>query len=57
MKDPMHPSLRSKRVRGTNAIWESSVNMNVRFTWQRGPKKGLIIMRNIGTHDQSLRNP
>jgi hypothetical protein len=53
----MHPSLRSKRVRGTKAIWESSVNMNIRFTWQRGSKKGQIVLRNIGSHDDALRNP
>ena len=53
-KDPKHPSLRVKRMRGTNAIWEMSVTMNYRITFAEADTA--IILRKIGTHD-ILSNP
>jgi len=29
--NPMHPSLRTKRIQGTNELFECSVNMDIRF--------------------------
>mgnify|MGYP001589364249 CR=1 FL=1 len=52
--DPSHPSLRVKRVRGTRDIWELSVTMNHRVTFEIGEE--IMILRRIGTHDV-LRNP
>jgi mRNA-degrading endonuclease RelE of RelBE toxin-antitoxin system len=54
LKDPAHPSLRVKKVKGTDTIWEMSITMNYRVTFQVGDDE--IILRNIGTHDL-LRNP
>lgn len=48
-KDPFHPSLRVKRVSGTEHIWEASISMNYRWTFEWD--KDLIKLRNIGTHD------
>lgn len=31
MKDPAHPSLRLKKVKGTNCYYEISVNMSIRI--------------------------
>ena len=30
-----HPSLRVKRIKGTKDIWEASIGMNYRFTFQK----------------------
>lgn len=50
-----HPSLRVKLVQGTKRIWEASATINLRITfyWE----KDLIILRNCGEHDKTLKNP
>lgn len=54
--DPRHPSLRTKRVQSTKAVWESSANMDLRITWQY-QGEGIILARNCGHHDRALNNP
>lgn len=54
-ENPMHPSLRTKRVQGTENIFEASINMNVRMTWQY--VESGILLRNVGEHDETLKNP
>ncbi len=54
VKDPSHPSLRVKKIKGSDTIWEMSVTMNYRITFQVGETE--IILRQIGTHD-ILRKP
>ncbi len=54
-ENPMHPSLRTKRVQGTENIFEASINMNVRMTWQY--VESGILLRNVGEHDEILKNP
>jgi mRNA interferase RelE/StbE len=54
-ENPMHPSLRTKRVQGTQNIFEASVNMSIRITWQY--VESGILLRNIGEHDETLKNP
>jgi mRNA interferase RelE/StbE len=49
IRDPSHPSLRVKRMRGTERIWELSVTMQYRVTFEIDDEK--IILRRIGTHD------
>lgn len=53
--DMQHPSLRIKRVQGTRSIWEASASMHLRITfmWQGD----LIVLRNCGEHDSTLKNP
>lgn len=54
-ENPMHPSLRTKRVQGTENIFEASISMSIRMTWQyieRG-----ILLRNVGEHNETLKNP
>lgn len=58
--DWQHPSLRVKRVKGTDNIWEASLNMSIRFTFEwRTDQDGIrvCILRNIGDHDHCLRPP
>lgn len=49
-----HPSLRVKRIQGTTDIWEASIDMNHRFTFQK--IEGGILLRVIGPHEV-LDNP
>jgi mRNA interferase RelE/StbE len=51
---PPHPSLRMKRIQGTDKIYECSVNMDIRITFEFGDKK-MILLRNIDHHDDALR--
>ncbi len=32
-EDPIHPSLRTKRIQGTDKLFECSVNMDIRIIW------------------------
>ncbi len=48
-KEPRHPSLRVKKLKGTTDIWEMSVTRNYRITFQREGE--IILFRNIGSHD------
>ena len=54
LHDASHPSLRVKRIRGTDGIWEMSVTMNYRLTFE--VEGETVILRRIGTHD-ILRKP
>lgn len=54
-ENPMHPSLRTKRVQGTENIFEASINMSIRMTWQY--VESGILLRNVGEHDETLKNP
>jgi len=51
VEDIFHPSFRAKKMEGFKnpPIWEASLTMNYRFTFEID-KKGKIIFRNIGTH-------
>jgi addiction module RelE/StbE family toxin len=50
VEDPWHPSLRSKRIRGTDGLFECSVNMDVRIIW-RYEGNTIILLLDIGHHD------
>lgn len=47
--NPQHPSLRIKRIKGAKGIWEMSVTMNCRLTFEVSDKE--IYLRKIGTHE------
>ena len=48
--NPMHPSLRTKRIQGTVDLSECSVNMDIRIIWYYEGDK-LIILLDVGHHD------
>lgn len=50
VENPTHPSLRTKKIQGTNGIWESSVNMDIRILWFYENNE-LIFLLDIGHHD------
>jgi len=49
-ENPMHPSLRSKRIQGADNLFESSVNMDIRILWFYEGEQ-LIILLDVGHHD------
>lgn len=54
-QNPKHPSLRTKKIKGSSDIYEASITMSYRMTWQY--YKDGILLRNIGEHDKTLQNP
>jgi mRNA interferase RelE/StbE len=55
IKNPRHPSLRTKKIQGHEGIFEASITMGIRLTWQYAEDG--ILLRNIDEHDKALRNP
>ena len=53
--DIRHPALRVKKMQGTNYIWEARASRSLRITFQI--RNDTIILRNIGHHDEVLRQP
>ena len=53
--NPLHPSLRTKKIKGKEDIFETSINMHIRMTWSY--YEGKILLRTIGEHDKTLKNP
>ena len=49
-ENPLHPSLRTKRIQGTDDLFECSVNMDIRIIWYYEDSM-LIILLDIGHHD------
>lgn len=47
-ENPRCPSLRSKRMKGLEGIWEASVPMSYRITYELAGDT--LILRRIGTH-------
>lgn len=49
-ENPLHPSLRTKRIKGTDNLFECSVNMDIRIIWfYEGDT--IIILVDVGHHD------
>ena len=55
MDNPRHPSLRTKKIHGQDRIFEATITMDIRMTWEY--VQDGILLRNIGEHDRTLRNP
>lgn len=53
--DPAHPSLRIKRMQGTAGLWEARASDSLRFTFERDGD--VVLLRNVGGHDATLRKP
>lgn len=53
-RDTAHPSMRVKRIQGTDDLWEMSITMNYRIILAFDAE--VVMLRRIGTHD-ILRNP
>jgi len=55
-QNPRHPSLRTKKIQGHKNIFESTITMGIRITWQY-MKKDAILLRKIGPHNKTLKKP
>ena len=53
-ENPQHPSLRTKKIQGTDGIFEASINMAIRVTFHY-EKPDTIYLRNVGEHDITLK--
>ena len=49
-ENPMHPSLRSKHIKGTENLFECSVNMDIRVIWYYEGDR-VILLLDVGHHD------
>lgn len=49
IENPRHPSLRCKKMKAVEDIWEASVSMAYRLTYQIAGDD--LILRRIGGHD------
>lgn len=54
-EDLKYPSLQVKKIQGTKGIWEARASRSLRITFQ--VEEGSILLRNVGQHDEALRNP
>ena len=49
-ENPLHPSLRTKRIQGTDNLFEFSINMDIRVIWYYEDDT-LVALIDIGHHD------
>ncbi len=54
-EDLRYPGLRVKRIRGTHGIWEARASRALRLTFEVEGDK--IVLRNVGSHDATLKKP
>jgi len=55
IKNMHYPALRVKKMQGINRIWEARISRSLRMAFQI--QRDIIILRNIGRHDETLDNP
>ena len=49
-ENPLHPSLRTKRIQGITDLFECSANMDIRIIWYYEGDK-MIVLLDVGHHD------
>ena len=50
-----HPGLRARKLSGHRDIFYARVDRDHRITYER--RGDLLILRNVGRHDETLKNP
>ena len=55
MANMNYPSLRVKKIKGTSNIWEARASRALRITFQ--VDSDIVILRNVGHHDETLKQP
>ncbi len=48
-ENPLHPSLRTKRIQGTADLFECNVNMDIRIIWYYEGRT-MIVLVDVGHH-------
>lgn len=54
-ENPRHLGLRVKKMQGWEGIWEARASDALRLTFEM--QNGALLLRNVGLHDDTLRNP
>jgi mRNA interferase RelE/StbE len=60
LADRAYPGLRVKRIQGTGRIWEMRAGGDIRITFEfeEGEEgTSVVVLRNVGHHNPTLRNP
>ena len=60
--NPRHPSLRTHEIKNAEGdyggkMFEAYVSDKYRMSWEYGPARGEIVLRNVDNHDECLDNP
>ena len=55
MANMRYPALRVKKMKGAGDIWEARISGSLRMTFQI--EADVVLLRNIGWHDETLRRP
>jgi hypothetical protein len=50
-----HPGLRARRLSGLRDIFYARVDREHRITYER--RGDVLVLRNVGRHDETLKNP
>ena len=50
-----YPSLRIKRIQGTDRLYEGRIDQKYRFSFEFDGED--ILLRNVDNHDECLKNP
>ncbi len=53
--NPRQPGLRVKKMQGRLGVWEARASDSLRLTFEM--HDDMILLRNVGAHDETLRNP
>ncbi len=53
--NPNYPDLRVKKMEGRKNIWEARPSKRLRMTFEMSGE--IIVLRNVGEHDQVLKRP
>ncbi len=50
IEDHRHPSLQTRKIQGSEILFESSINMSIRVIWKH-QNDNMILLIDIGHHD------
>lgn len=53
--DISYPALRTRKMTGTDSVWEARVSRSLRVTFEI--QRDVMVLRNIGRHDETLDHP
>ncbi len=53
--DPRYPELRVKKMQGRQDVWEARASESLRLTFEM--RGDVLLLRNVGAHDDTLNNP
>jgi mRNA interferase RelE/StbE len=59
-RDPKHPSLGIKKIKGHQDIWEGRIDRQYRFTFhyeRNAEGRAVCVFRNVDNHEECLKNP